>query len=44
MLYFCLASGLEQSLEVPSGYEESFIKIRNGIIQPVPIKSLQEGF
>lgn len=44
MLYLCLASDLEQSLEVPSSYEESFIKIQNGINQPVPIKFLQEGF
>lgn len=43
-LYFYLASGLERSLEVPLGYEGSFIKAQNGIIQPVPNKSVQEGF
>lgn len=40
MLYFCLASDLEQSLEVLSSYEGSCIKIENGINQPIPIKFL----
>lgn len=44
VLYYYLASDLEQSLEICSGYKGSYVKVRNGITQHVAIKSLQEVF